>query len=250
MTNTSELPTPARDESSTEASTDLNAAASAAVAQVKKQFIAYLPQDMADWEIGMTVAELAQGDFTTAPVAITYVSVDGQPLTTIGGMSVTPDKSVTEVDWSAVDGLILSGGEGWWKGLEGDAVLTQVPQLLQRGAVVGAICGAVNALADAGVLNDRDHTGNHLDSLKTKPGYAGEARFQENPVAIGGTLVTASSNGAIPLAKAMLLLAEALPADLAEDWEAYWGDYEAAAMMRLFQKAGLIDGEGNWVEQD
>ncbi|WP_051620223.1 DJ-1/PfpI family protein [Haematomicrobium sanguinis] len=216
----------------------------------KKNFIAYLPQQMADWEIGMAVAELANGDFTTQPVNLTYVSVDGKPLATIGGMRVTPDKSVDEVDWEGVDGLILSGGEGWWKGLEGDAVLDQVPGLLSRGAPVGAICGAVDALADKGILNGREHTGNHLDGLKTKPGYDGEATFQANPVAVDGTLVTASSNGAIPLAKSLLLLSGALSADLAEDWAAYWDDYDQSAMMRLFQKAGYMDADGNWLEQE
>lgn len=75
--------------------------------------------------------------------------------------------------------MILPGGSTWTEAIHAP-IIRMAKEYLEKGIIVGAICGATIGLALEGVLNNRAHTSNDLRYLKMVcPCYAGEKYFFE-----------------------------------------------------------------------
>lgn len=153
-----------------------------------------LTESYADWECGLlTAVGRSYYGFTTRSAA-----PGGQPLTSAGGLRVTPDLDLDSVDIAGFDAVLVCGGRAW----ESEDPPNLTPLLRQAVAndvVIGAICGAVRALAGAGMLDDIPHTGNNLAELQPVSGYRGSGHYVEQPTAIrAGRIVTAP--GTAPVA--------------------------------------------------
>lgn len=133
-----------------------------------------LTPGFADWEAAFAIAELRRsGGWRVAAVGL-----DGEAVTSMGGLRVTPDVDLVRLDLSHSSMLILPGGDAWAEG-ERTAVSRQLKQAASVGLPVAAICGGVIALAHAGLLDDRAHTGNELGELERNvPRYQGSKRFK------------------------------------------------------------------------
>jgi putative intracellular protease/amidase len=155
---------------------------------------------LADWEIGYLTAELNSRRFFRSPdlhCELLRVGADRSPVTTMGGMSITPDLALTDVRLAEGDLLVLPGGE-LWQEESSAALLRFAADALNAGHNVAAICGATEGLAQTGALNQRRHTSNDLSVLKqTCPVYAGAALYENKPAVRDGNLVTAT--GLAPL---------------------------------------------------
>ncbi len=160
----------------------------------------YVLDTLADWELGFALAEFHSGRYFTWPgegYTVTTFGLTQEPVVTMGGLRIVPDRTVDEVVVEQAALLMLPGGATWGAPQHGP-VLAKVPAFLAAGVPVAAICGATTGLAQAGVLNDRPHTSNDLGYLRaTCPAYAGEAHYQAVPAVTAGDLITAS--GAAPL---------------------------------------------------
>jgi len=89
--------------------------------------------------------------------------------------------------------LLLPDGNRWQEA-KLQAVLRTATEFLQAGLLVAAICGATEAMAQAGMLDNRPHTSNSLDYLKMAfPNYKGEANFKQEPVVVDKNLITAGN---------------------------------------------------------
>ena len=132
----------------------------------------YATDTMADWEYGYLLAGLAMAN-EQAPGSfrVLVASENGGAVTSMGGMRVTPEVSLGDLDPAEIAALVLPGAATWFTSHE--AVLTLAERTLASGGVVAAICGATYGLARAGLLDDRDHTSNAADFLTGAPGYAG-----------------------------------------------------------------------------
>jgi putative intracellular protease/amidase len=113
-------------------------------------------------------------------------------ITTAAGLTILPDMTVEELEPGASAMLILPGADTWLEKPRA-AILEQAIALLAAGTPVAAICGAVVGLAQAGILNERTHTGNSLEELRQAPGYAGASRYRDQPAVTDGDLITASA---------------------------------------------------------
>lgn len=150
--------------------------------------VTILTQIYADWECAptMAVARTYYGfDVMTA-------TPDGKPVTSAGGLKVTPDMAIKDIKPDALDVLLINGGQTW----EGDnapdigALLTKTHE---SGKTIGAICAATRALAETGLLNAHPHTSNNLEFLQTIKGYNGSAHYVETAKAINSNrLITAA----------------------------------------------------------
>ncbi|WP_377295751.1 type 1 glutamine amidotransferase family protein [Rhizobium sp. SGZ-381] len=138
-----------------------------------------LTPDYADWEIGLLTA-VARSFLGTD---ILTASPDGAPLTSMGGLRVTPDLAYRDLAVGDFDALVIPGGMSWEKGTAPD-LTDLVADFAQRKAVIGGICAAASALAGTGLLNDVAHTGNALLSHKAYPAYRGEALYRDQPQAV------------------------------------------------------------------
>lgn len=148
--------------------------------------VTILTEGYADWETALLNA-----------AARSYYGIDtkfatpgGKPVTSAGGLKVTPDLAVEDIDPQAIDALIVNGGTAW--------SLPDAPDIgpvlsaaHAEGKTVAAICDATLALAKAGLLDGVKHTSNSPENLGPT-GYAGKAHYQDQPDAVvAGKIVTA-----------------------------------------------------------
>lgn len=161
----------------------------------------YLLNTLADWEVGYLTAEINSKRYLDSSkkdaVSLVKVGSSRDSIQTMGGVTITPDITLDEIEFNKGDVVILPGGDTWMEA-ENHKVIELVPQLLEQGVKVAAICGATIALANSGLLNERAHTSNALDVLKMFcKGYAGEEFYQNQPAVAADNLITGS--GLAPL---------------------------------------------------
>ncbi|PKL63772.1 MAG: glutamine amidotransferase [Methanomicrobiales archaeon HGW-Methanomicrobiales-3] len=156
----------------------------------------YVTDTLADWECGHVLAELHSGRYFTDPTRRYDLVLCGRTLdavTTMGGLRLKPDVAIASIDPGAGDLLLLPGADTWLDPAQAP-VIAKVKQVLDSDAVVGAICGATMALANAGLLDERLHTSNDLAVLKMFcPGYHGEPFYKNDHAVTDGNLITAGS---------------------------------------------------------
>ncbi|MFW9824639.1 MAG: type 1 glutamine amidotransferase family protein [Candidatus Thorarchaeota archaeon] len=160
----------------------------------------YILNTLADWEIGYITAELNSGrylDNTKPPIQLIKIGNTTQPIKTMGGISVTPDKCIDNIEFNEGDLLILPGADTWMD-IDNKKIMNIVANLINDKVIIAAICGATMALAQNKLLNNRKHTSNDKEFLKmTCSNYSGDDYYLEQPAVVDDNLITAS--GLAPL---------------------------------------------------
>lgn len=155
----------------------------------------HILDSLADWEPGHVLAELRSGRYLKDPAHRYNVLTCGRsmvPITTMGGLHLSPDILVSDIQPSAGDVLLLPGADTWLD-LSQQQTLATAGRLLGDGMIVAAICGATLGLASAGLLDHRPHTSNDLAALRMFcPTYRGEEHYVDEPAVTDGNLITAS----------------------------------------------------------
>lgn len=190
---------------------------------------------LADWEVGHLLVELRTGRFTGEPFDIVTLGVGPDPITTMGGLCVFPDMDVDHFDPHQSALLILPGGDRW-DTPPGLAFLEAARRTLDAGVPVAAICGAVFALAAAGLLDDRDHTGADPGYLASS-GYAGADRYVEARAVADGNVVTAGPSSPVQFTRVTLQHLGLMSDEVAEAYEGVFHDEDAAAYGALMSAA-------------
>lgn len=161
----------------------------------------FILDTMSDWEAGYLLSELGSGRFFINPSERYTLRLCGQTpdaVKTMGGMHLTPEILIDEIEPAPGDLLVLPGGNTWLDPAR-KPVITVVEELMSTGILIGAICGATMGLANAGLLNTRPHTSNDPEVLKMFcPGYSGGDWYVHEPAVTDGNLITAS--GLAPVA--------------------------------------------------
>ncbi|HET7924472.1 MAG TPA: DJ-1/PfpI family protein [Rhodanobacteraceae bacterium] len=134
----------------------------------------------ADWEAALALCEIRRpGDFRVRTVAL-----DRRPVQSMGGLTVLPDLSLDEIDADRALLVILPGGTAWERG-EIDPISATLRRLHAEGTTIGALCSGVLALAYAGLLDTRRHTGNYAGHIETYvPDYLGGAHYDADALAL------------------------------------------------------------------
>lgn len=181
----------------------------------------YVLNTMADWEPAYLLSELVSGRFLSSPEKKYQLCLCGltrDPVTTMGGLKLVPDITIDEIQADPESVLILPGAMIWLDPVQ-EPVLAKVRSLLETNIVVGAICGASMALANAGMLDKRHHTSNDLEALKQFcPGYSGEKFYESNPVVTDGNLITAGGFAAVDFAYAVMKKLGVMREETLEAW--------------------------------
>jgi putative intracellular protease/amidase len=159
---------------------------------------------MADWEPGFAIAHINRPmPGISSGFRVRTVGQDRTPVRSMGGLTIVPDLSLSEISPSESAMLILPGSDFWSDGST-DSVLSIAKEFVAAGVPVAAICGATFGLARAGLLDDRLHTSNDPGWLASS-GYGGAAHFVQEPAVDDRGVITASMTG--PLEFARLILA-------------------------------------------
>jgi putative intracellular protease/amidase len=154
----------------------------------------------ADWEPAFALAELRR----SGRRAVVVVGFDERPVTSMGGLCVTPERVLNDVRPAEVELLILPGGD-LWEGEYPRAELEALLGALTASAIpVAAICGATLAVARAGLLDDRRHTSNMPGYLREHvPEYGGAAAYDTALAVSDRGVITASGLGPVDFARAI-----------------------------------------------
>jgi putative intracellular protease/amidase len=155
---------------------------------------------MADWEPAFAIAGINNPQFQREPgrYRVATVGVTTETIVTIGGVRIQPDLALDAVSPASSAMLILPGGQAWEHGANSEAIAKAV-EFLAVGVPVAAICAATLALARAGILDNRLHTSNAPDYLKSS-GYRGKALYRNIAAIADGNLITASGTNPVDFA--------------------------------------------------
>ena len=157
-----------------------------------KTIVTILTEGYADWEIGLLTA-VARGFYD---VRTLFATPGGQPVTSAGGLKVTPDLAIETIDAEALDALVVCGGSSWKKPGAPD-IAKIVNAVHKAGRLVGGICDGTLALARTGVLDDLAHTSNGKGYLD-ESGYGGAKRYLDVPQAVSDkNVVTAPATAPV-----------------------------------------------------
>jgi putative intracellular protease/amidase len=148
--------------------------------------VTILTEGYADWETALLNAA-ARSYFH---IDTRFATPGGKPVTSSGGLKVTPDLAVEDIDVAAIDALVVNGGAAWSQPDAPD-ISKVLMAARDAGKTVAGICDGTLALARAGLLDDVDHTSNSTSNL-APTGYAGASRYKDQPDAVvSGKIVTA-----------------------------------------------------------
>jgi len=188
---------------------------------------------MADWEIGYLTAYTGRTEHQAEPGAVRLrtVGLTREPVRTVGGLTLVPDVSLSELDLEDSAMLVLPGADTWAEPAQG-AWLDEARRFLDAGTPVAAICGATYALAAAGFLDDRPHTGPDRDFLAST-GYAGTAHYVDDLVVTDGDLITASPVAPVEFAAAIFARLGMYEPGVLASWHKLYGDQDGQGFHEL-----------------
>lgn len=157
------------------------------------KIVTILTDGFADWETTLLNA-VAHSYYK---VETTYATPDGKPVTSSGGLRVTPDLAVETIKPADFDAVIVCGGTAWQSENPPD-IAGLLRATRQEGVLLGLICDATFAAARAGILDDVHHTSNGAGYLDPT-GYGGSALYRDTAGAVADRRIV-SAAGTSPVA--------------------------------------------------
>ncbi|NFF80528.1 glutamine amidotransferase [Clostridium botulinum] len=203
---------------------------------MKNTVYLYVFDTMADWEIGYLSTEINSGRYYKKglmPLKIVTVGITKTPITTMGGLKILPEIELKECSVKDTAALILPGGNTWTEAIHAP-IIRMAEKYLEKGIVVGAICGATIGLAMGGVLNKRAHTSNDLGYLKVVcPSYDGEKYYKQECVVTDGSLITASGIAPLEFAFHILKILDVFLPQTLDSWYNLYKTQESKYFIEL-----------------
>jgi putative intracellular protease/amidase len=192
---------------------------------------------MADWEPGFAIAHINRPlPGMSSGFRVRTVGPDRTPVRSMGGLTIVPDLSLSEVSPSGSAMLILPGADVW-SDVSTDPVLSLAKEFVAAGVPVAAICGATFGLARAGLLDDRRHTGNDPGWLASS-GYGGAARYVHEPAVEDDGVITASVTASLEFARLILARLGIFSPRALEAWYGLYKTGDPACYVELMGTVG------------
>jgi putative intracellular protease/amidase len=169
----------------------------------------------ADWQAALALCEIRRpGDWQVQTVGFSTA-----PVTSMGGLTVRPDLSLAQLDFSRAALLIVPGGHLWQRG-DGAPAIAAIGEVHASGAPVAGIDSGVLALARAGLLDRCRHTGNWSGQLAAQvPGYAGAEQYDSEVLAVSdGGVISASHLGSVEFAREVIRTLDLYSSSDREHW--------------------------------
>jgi 4-methyl-5(b-hydroxyethyl)-thiazole monophosphate biosynthesis len=161
-----------------------------------KRLLVIVYPGVAEWEVTFPLFCLGSA------IAYKFASVSDKRVKGAMSFEIEAEITIGEVDPSDFDGVYLPGGVHPQKGgfnrdlCHDEGLLSLLKAFAERGKVVAALCGAPLVLGAAGLLDGRRFA---CEIKGAETWLDGGVRVTE-PVAIDGSILTASLRGIIPFA--------------------------------------------------
>ncbi|MGY0373353.1 DJ-1/PfpI family protein [Clostridium sp. JNZ J1-5] len=207
---------------------------------MKKIIYLYILESMAEWEVGYILQAISMESMLkkqNKEFVIKTVSTSKNPIQTIGGLSIIPDCLIDEIDENNMVALLLPGAESW-NSEKNNQILEKALSYIDKGILVGAICGATLALADLKVLDKFKHTSNSLDYLTLfSKQYSGKELYVNSPAVVDSNLITASSAGGLLWAKYIIQYLNVFHCGIIESWYNYYSTGDSKYFTELISQS-------------
>lgn len=192
---------------------------------------------MADWEPGFAIAHINRPmPGMSSGFRVRTVGQDRTPVRSMGGLTIVPDLSLSDVSPSGSAMLMLPGADLWSDGST-DPVLSLAKEFVAAGVPVAAICGATFGLARAGLLDDRLHTSNDAGWLASS-GYDGAAHYVQQPAVDDRGVITASVTASLEFARLVLARLGIFSTRALEAWYGLYKTGDPACYVELMEALG------------
>jgi putative intracellular protease/amidase len=155
---------------------------------------------LADWELAHALCEINKsGKFD-----VVSVGFSDRPVTTMGGLVVSPNITLNEVTPAEAAILMLPGGDMWERESH-EKVKTLLQRLHAEKVPIGAICGATLEIARAGLTRNIRHTSNSKDYMKAiVADYSDENFYVDDLAVTDQNIITASGLGCVEFAREVI----------------------------------------------
>ncbi|WP_048191737.1 type 1 glutamine amidotransferase family protein [Methanobacterium sp. SMA-27] len=201
----------------------------------------YVLNSLADWEISYLTAELNSGrylDKKRPPVELIKIGNTTEPIKTMGGIIITPDESIDNIKFKEDDLLILPGADTWMQE-ENKKIIDIVLGIIDKKVIIAAICGATVALANEGLLNNRNHTSNDIEFLKLFCSkYGGENFYLNQPAVTDDNLITASGIAPLEFSYEVLKRINVMKVETLEAWYQLYKTKDSKYFYALMESMG------------
>jgi len=155
---------------------------------------------MADWEAAHAMCEINK----SGKYEVVTVGFSAAPVSTMGGLEITPEATIKDVNPDEACILIMPGGDMWEQNTDG-GITHLLRRLSARQVPIGAICGATLAIARAGLTHKRRHTSNAKEYLKTMvPEYEDEGFYADELAVTDQKIITASGLGSVEFGREVI----------------------------------------------
>ena len=193
----------------------------------------YVFDTMADWETSFAIAGINNPRYQRHPGRFRVVTVGTtrKPVTSMGGLRIIPDTTLSEIDSDSAAMFILPGGETW-ESLSNMEAIDLARAFFVESVPIAAICGATFALARACMLDDFHHTSNSRDYLLAS-GYRGEKFYCDVPAITDEGVITASGLAPLEFAHEIFKTLDLYSASALEAWYALYKFGNASRLHEL-----------------
>ncbi len=168
-----------------------------------KTAIFFILNEYADWEGAYLASELNQSSDWEVKTA----SINSEVIS-IGGFKTIVDYHIPEIP-AKIDLLVLIGGNSW--SIKNDHLRKLIAKQLHSKRPIAAICGAVDFLAQNGLLTHYKHTGNAQYLWQNYSNYTNRDDFIKKQAVKDLNLVTANGTASLKFTKLILKLIDFLP---------------------------------------
>jgi len=157
----------------------------------------FLFDGFSDWEIAYLMPELRKSE----KINLKTFSINGSFVTSMGGLKISPDLSLAELEITENSLLVLPGGNAWDTGK-----ITGIDNLVKTfyasNNAIAAICATTTYLGENGYLDKIKHTSIDLNYLKSvAPHYKGEKNYQFDLAVTDENIITANGIASIEFAR-------------------------------------------------
>lgn len=155
---------------------------------------------LADWEPAHALCEINKsGKYQVLTVGFSDV-----PVTTMAGLRLTPEITLSAVNPSDTAILIMPGGD-MWEQTSYPNLINLLHRLRDKAVPIAAICAATLEIARAGLTHNTRHTSNGKKYLKKMvPDYKDEDFYVNELAVADGNLITASGLGSLEFAREII----------------------------------------------